>query len=175
MRFFPAKYIIRLDDACHQLPYKKWKKFEDYFIENNIKPIVGVIPKNRDKILGDNYSEDFWEIIKKWEKSGWSIALHGLNHILHPIDSSKTFFDFGDKSEFVGLNQNYEEKKIIENSVNELEKKFNKEIVTYVRSFDKFYQAEVYHQDFYVKKFQRYLEYKKACRREEILNNIWNL
>ena len=57
----------------------------------------------------------------------------------------------------------------------ELEKKFNKEIVTYVRSFDKFYQAEVYHQDFYVKKFQRYLEYKKACRREEILNNIWNL
>ena len=34
-------------------------------------------------------------------------------------------------------------------------KKFNKEIVTYVRSFDKFYQAEVYHQDLYVKKFQK--------------------
>ena len=62
-----------------------------------------------------------------------------------------------------------------ESSIKELKKKFNKEIVTYVRSFDKFYQAEVYHQDFYVKKFQRYLEYKKACRREEILNNIWNL
>ena len=103
MKFFPAKYIIRLDDACHQMPYKKWKKFEDYFIKNNIKPIVGVVPNNRDKVLGDNYNKDFWAIIKKWENSGWSIALHGLNHILHPIDSSKTFFDFGSKSEFVGL------------------------------------------------------------------------
>ena len=94
---------------------------------------------------------------------------------IDPFDAAGQFCDKGYSYRSVAFYQNNEEKKLIENSVNELEKKFNKEIVTYVRSFDKFYQAEVYHQDFYVKKFQRYLEYKKACRREEILNNIWNL
>ena len=94
---------------------------------------------------------------------------------IDPFDAAGQFCDKGYSYRSVAFYQNNEEKRLIENSVNELEKKFNKEIVTYVRSFDKFYQAEVYHQDFYVKKFQRYLEYKKACRREEILNNIWNL
>ena len=86
---------------------------------------------------------------------------------IDPFDPYGQFCDKGYSYRSVAFYQNDEEKKLIENSVKELEKKFNKEIVTYVRSFDKFYEAEVYHQDFYVKKFQRYLEYKTACRREE--------
>ena len=55
-----------------------------------------------------------------------------------------------------------------------LENKFNKKVVTYIRNFEKFYKAEEYHQDFYKVKLQRYLSYKKACGREEILKRIWN-
>ena len=36
------------------------------------------------------------------------------------------------------------------------------------------YEAENYHQDYYQKNFLRYLAYKKACQREEVLNKIWN-
>jgi len=55
-----------------------------------------------------------------------------------------------------------------------LEKRFNKKIVTYARKFDKFYEAENKHQNYYEIKFLNYLRYKKACGREEILNKIWN-
>lgn len=111
-----TKYIIRLDDACHQMPILKWKKFELFFEEQNIKPIVGVVPDNKDKNLGNEYDPDFWLKVKKWDELGWSIALHGLNHLLKPIDQSKSFFGFGKKSEFVGLSKN-QQSKIISKSL----------------------------------------------------------
>ena len=62
-----SKYIIRLDDACHQMPNKKWQKFETYFVKNGIKPIVGVIPENKDEALGEEFDHNFWERVRNWE------------------------------------------------------------------------------------------------------------
>ena len=56
----------------------------------------------------------------------------------------------------------------------ELEEKFDRKIVTYVRKFEKFYKAEEKHQNYYQVKFLNYLRYKKACGREETLKKIWN-
>ena len=64
-------------------------------------------------------------------------------------------------------------KKKINQSIKDLEKNFNKKIVTYVKKFDKFYMAEDYHQNYYKKKFLNYLRYKQACGRENRLNSIW--
>ena len=58
--------------------------------------------------------------------------------------------------------------------IKNLEKKFNKKVVTYSRQFKKFYKAEARHQNFYKVYFENYLKYKKACQREEILNEIWD-
>ena len=108
-----TKYLIRLEDACHQMPIIKWKKFESFFEIHNIKPIIGVVPENKDKKLGNEYDPDFWLKVKKWDELGWSIALHGLNHLLKPIDQSNSFFSFGKKSEFVGLSKNQQSKIIL--------------------------------------------------------------
>ena len=97
-----SKYIIRLDDACHQMPLEKWEIFEAFFEKKNIKPIVGVVPLNKDKSLGSQFNENFWQLIKKWENKGWSIAMHGLHHQFHKIKPKNSFFNFGNKSEFVG-------------------------------------------------------------------------
>ena len=67
-----------------------------------------------------------------------------------------------------------EEKKLIEKDIKDLQNKFNKKVVTYIRNFEKFYKAEEYHQDFYKIKLERYLRYKKACGREELLKRIWS-
>ena len=58
--------------------------------------------------------------------------------------------------------------------VNFVIKDLEKEVVTFVKKFDKFYIAESFHQDYYKEKFLNYLIYKKNCGRVETLNKIWN-
>ena len=48
------------------------------------------------------------------------------------------------------------------------------DIYEIITKFEKFYKAEEYHQDFYKIKLERYLRYKKACGREELLKRIWS-
>ena len=93
---------------------------------------------------------------------------------IDPFDAYGQFCDKGYSYRSVAFYQNDKEKSLIENNIKDLEKRFNKKVVTYVRNFEKFYKAEQYHQDFYKIKFEKYLKYKKACGREEILKRIWS-
>ena len=93
---------------------------------------------------------------------------------IDPFDSYGQFCDKGYSYRSVAFYQSTNEKKLIEKDIKELENRFNKKVVTYIRSFEKFYRAEEYHQDFYKIKLERYLRYKKACGREEILKRIWS-
>ncbi len=93
---------------------------------------------------------------------------------IDPFDSYGQFCDKGYSYRSVAFYQNTNEKNLIEKNIKELENRFNKKVVTYIRSFEKFYRAEEYHQDFYKIKLERYLRYKKACGREEILKRIWS-
>ena len=93
---------------------------------------------------------------------------------IDPFDAYGQFCDKGYSYRSVAFYQNDKEKKLIERDVKNLEKKFNKKVVTYLREFKKFYRAENRHQNFYKVYFQNYLRYKKACKREETLKEIWN-
>ena len=93
---------------------------------------------------------------------------------IDPFDSAGQFCDKGKSYRSVIFFQTQPEKEFIEKSFKKLEKIFNKEIVTLVWKFEKFYPAEDYHQDYYEKNFIRYLMYKKSCKREETLKKIWN-
>ena len=93
---------------------------------------------------------------------------------IDPFDSYGQFCDKGYSYRSVAFYQNEEEKDLINKDIKDLEKKFNRKIVTYVRKFENFYKAEDYHQNYYIVQFEKYLRYKKACRREEILNSIWS-
>ena len=93
---------------------------------------------------------------------------------IDPFDAYGQFCDKGYSYRSVAFYQNDKEKRLIEIDVKNLEKKFNKKVVTYLREFKKFYKAENRHQNFYKVYFQNYLRYKKACKREETLKEIWN-
>lgn len=80
------KFIIRLDDACPNMNEEKWKKIELLLDKYNIKPIVGIIPDNKDKEFKYPIIENFWkEYPLNWQKKGWIIAQHGLNHNLSDV------------------------------------------------------------------------------------------
>ena len=93
---------------------------------------------------------------------------------IDPFDAYGQFCDKGYSYRSVAFYQNDKEKKLIERDIKNLEKKFNKKVVTYLREFKKFYRAENRHQNFYKVYLQNYLRYKKACKREETLKEIWS-
>jgi len=94
---------------------------------------------------------------------------------IDPFDSFGQFCDKGYSYRSVAFFTNEKEKDLIEKDIKKLEKQFNKKIVTYVRKFEKFYIAEDRHQHYYKEYLLNYLKYKKACRREEVLNRIWKM
>lgn len=75
-------YLIRLDDASDHMNTQRWDRIERLLDENGIKPLVGVIPMNRDPMLLE-YPEDpgFWQKARDWQDKGWRIALHGYEHL----------------------------------------------------------------------------------------------
>ena len=81
---------------------------------------------------------------------------------IDPFDAYGQFCDKGYSYRSVAFYQNEKQKDLIENSIKEIEQKFKKKVVTYVREFDKFYKAEAFHQDYYQINFVNYLKIGRA-------------
>ena len=99
-----ARYIVRLDDAHPGMLQKSWDKIESILDFYQIKPIVGVIPENKDSTImyrAAPKNDNFWERANRWQSKGWHLAVHGLNHKLRR-SSSSGFFPINNFSEFVG-------------------------------------------------------------------------
>ncbi|MBL6857950.1 MAG: peptide-methionine (S)-S-oxide reductase MsrA [Pelagibacteraceae bacterium] len=94
---------------------------------------------------------------------------------IDPFDAAGQFCDKGESYRSVAFYKNNAQKNYIEKTIKDIESKFeNKQVVTLIWKFKKFYPAEDYHQDYYQNNFLRYLAYKSGCQREESLNKIWN-
>ena len=66
---------------------------------------------------------------------------------IDPFDAYGQFCDKGYSYRSVAFYKSDKEKKLIEGDIKDIEKKFNKKVVTYLREFKKFYKAEKPHQD----------------------------
>ena len=131
-------------------------------------------PTYKEVTYGNTGHFEVVEIIYNKNKISFEELLKNYWINIDPFDAYGQFCDKGYSYRSVAFYQNDKEKKLIERDVKSLEKKFNKKVVTYLREFKKFYKAENRHQNFYKVYFQNYLRYKKACKREETLKEIWN-
>ncbi len=131
-------------------------------------------PTYKEVIYSNTGHFEVVEIIYDKEIVSYKDLLKNFWLNIDPFDSYGQFCDKGYSYRSVAFYQNEEEKNLINKDIKDLEKKFNRKIVTYVRKFENFYKAEDYHQNYYIVQFEKYLRYKKACRREEILNSIWS-
>ena len=131
-------------------------------------------PTYKEVTYGNTGHFETIEIIFDKNKTNYSDLLDHFWKNIDPFDEYGQFCDKGYSYRSVAFYENDQQKDLIEKSMLKLKKKFNKKIVTYVRKFDKFYEAEDSHQDYYEVKFLNYLRYKKACGREQTLNKIWD-
>ena len=146
-------------------------------VEEVISGYSGGITENptyKEVTYGNTGHFEVVEIIYDKEVISFEELLKNFWVNIDPFDAYGQFCDKGYSYRSVAFYQNDEEKKLIEKDIKDLQNKFNKKVVTYVRNFEKFYKAEEYHQDFYKIKLERYLRYKKACGREELLKRIWS-
>ena len=116
-----SKFIIRLDDACPTMCKKKWKRIEKILLKYDIKPLVAVIPNNKDKSLDFNKEDkNFWNKVNYWKKNNWEIGIHGYSHVTNSNNSG--LLGLNKKSEFSNLSFKIQ-KNLILKSFNFLKKK----------------------------------------------------
>lgn len=98
-----TKYIFRLDDISPYCNWERYHQLEALFQSYGVQPLLGVIPDNQDpELLKQPLAHfDFWEHIRQKQKNGWSIALHGYQHLFHTQDSG--LLQIQPRSEFAGL------------------------------------------------------------------------
>lgn len=105
------KYLVRLDDACPTMDRSKWDRIESILDANNIRPLVGVIPNNKDSMLEISHPDPtFWTKVKNWEQKGWTIALHGYDHCYLTQDAGMNPMWY--RSEFAGVSLEAQKRKI---------------------------------------------------------------
>lgn len=98
-----SKYLLRLDDASEYMDVTKWERMELLLDRYGVKPIVGIIPQNRDKSLVESFSLDpgFWGKANQWMTKGWALAQHGYEHCY--VTQSGGINPVNKRSEFAGL------------------------------------------------------------------------
>ena len=96
------QYLLRIDDVCPTMRWDLWHQIEDILVGYDVKPIVAVIPDNKDpKLMLDRANGKFWDKVREWQKRGWTIGLHGYQH--RYVTECPGIIGFNKYSEFAGL------------------------------------------------------------------------
>ena len=106
-------YLIRLDDACPTMDRDKWERIERILDKYEIRPMVGIVPYCQDDNLKRDIEDtSFWEKAITWQNKGWTIAMHGYNHVYISQGGMKGLNPMWSRSEFAGLSLEEQREKI---------------------------------------------------------------
>lgn len=98
-----VRYLLRLDDIAPHMAWDRFQRLSNLFDQFGIRPLIGVIPDNRDpKLLQfPRCEEDFWTTIRSRQANGWEIAQHGYQHLY--VTRDRGLMGVNPESEFAGL------------------------------------------------------------------------
>ena len=105
--------LIRMDDISENMNWALMDKCEKLFDKFKIKPLLGIIPINKDpELLKFPKNDRFWERVESWKNKGWEISMHGCNHLYTQKSDKNDIFNYGGNSEFYGLDYSMQLNKI---------------------------------------------------------------
>jgi len=71
---------------CPTMNWSVWARIELVLTKQSIKPMLAVVPDNRDpKLMIEPARLDFWDCVCAWQAGGWSIALHGFEQLYNAV------------------------------------------------------------------------------------------
>ena len=98
----PARYLLRLDDLCPTASRERLQPFRSLFEEWSLKPILAVVPENRDPDLQLSPPNPlFWDEMRALESAGAMIGLHGYRHLC--LSRGRGLLGLHRSSEFAGV------------------------------------------------------------------------
>ncbi len=106
-----ASFVWRMDDITPTMNWNVFNRYIELFQRYHVKPLLGVVPDNKDPVLDyGEANQDFWKILRQLKNEGIvEISQHGYQHVYVTkkcgIFTEK--FGFFPQSEFAGLS--YEE------------------------------------------------------------------
>ncbi len=107
------KVAVRLDDITPDMDWERFFSFKALLDKYQVKPLIGVVPDNRDEnlkakikmnqdaLLKEKMPENFWEYVKQLQKEGFVVSMHGFRHIY--ATKKGGLFPLNNFSEFAGL------------------------------------------------------------------------
>lgn len=110
------KIAVRLDDITPDMDWERFLRFKELLDQYQVKPLIGIVPDNRDELLKGSgtpkSTEWFYEYVKDLKKQGWTVAMHGYRHI---YDTKKGgLFPLNHFSEFAGCPLDEQRRKLAE-------------------------------------------------------------
>ena len=135
-------------------------------VENPTYEIVSTGKSGHAEVVQITYDESLIEYSELIEVYWRNIDPTALNY---------QFNDYGSqyRTEIFYLNENQKNIALRTKKELEISEKFSDPIVTGISKAEKFYIAEDYHQDYYMKNNLKYGIYKKASGREDFFKQIW--
>ena len=106
-------------------------------------------------------------------KIGYAQLLQVFWHNIDPLDAGGQFCDRGDQYRTGIFVTTDEQRRLAEESKKAVAAQLKKPIVTEITTAPRFYAAEEYHQDYYVKNPVRYKFYRANCGRDARLREVW--
>ena len=113
------------------------------------------------------------EVIYDPKKVTYAQLLDYFWRHVDPTVKDQQFCDHGSQYRTAIYVHNAEERKLAEESKKKIEAQLKKPIYTEIADAGKFYPAEEYHQDFYVKNATKYKFYRWNCGRDQRLEQLW--
>ncbi|MEG2231226.1 MAG: DUF2334 domain-containing protein [Lachnospiraceae bacterium] len=104
-----CKIAVRIDDITQDMDWESFEKFKALLDRYGIKPLLGVVPDNKDEHLRRGKTKtDYWEYLQNLQKEGFSLAMHGMHHLY--TTKKGGMFPLNHFSEYAGVSYEEQEK-----------------------------------------------------------------
>jgi len=108
-----TRLLLRFDDLCPTMRWGVWDRVERLLDEKGVKPILAIVPENRDpKLMVEPANPLFWDRARAWQAKGWIIGQHGYQHVYD--SSERGLVPWWPQSEFAGHTFEVQRDRVVE-------------------------------------------------------------